>query len=129
MTSKTVTTQFVRFRCSLNGSPFLSIDNTHLNALTDKNFCKVRASFSLYDDEWYTFDKNPRPNVHILATVDEASYNPPLDIRMGDHPVVWVNPKMKARNVYFLTGHHASLLQSADFTTMSGNAILWSAGK
>ncbi len=89
----------------------------------------VHASFTLHDDEWYTFDKNPRPNVHVLATVDESSYTPPSDIKMGDHPVVWVNPKMKARNVYFLMGHHASLLQSPDFTTMFGNAILWAAGK
>jgi type 1 glutamine amidotransferase len=85
----------------------------------------VQASFVLHDDEWYTFDKNPRPNVHVLATVDESSYNPPSDIKMGDHPVIWTNPKMKARNVYFLMGHHASLFQSADFTTMFGNAILW----
>lgn len=89
----------------------------------------VGASFTLHDDEWYTFDRNPRPNVHVLAHVDEASYNPPSDITMGDHPVVWCNPKMKARNVYFLPGHHASLLRSTDFTTMLGNAILWAAEK
>jgi type 1 glutamine amidotransferase len=89
----------------------------------------VSPSFTLHDDEWYTFDRNPRPNVHVLANVDEASYNPPSDITMGDHPVVWCNPKMKARNVYFLPGHHASLLQSTDFTTMLGNAILWAAEK
>ncbi|MDR1155404.1 MAG: ThuA domain-containing protein [Bacteroidales bacterium] len=89
----------------------------------------VRASFTLHDDEWYTFDRNPRPNVRVLATVDEASYSPPSDIKMGDHPVVWVNPKMKARNVYFLVGHHPSLLRSTDFTTMFGNAILWAARK
>jgi type 1 glutamine amidotransferase len=81
------------------------------------------------DDEWYTFDKNPRPKVHVLATVDESSYKPDSDIKMGDHPVIWTNEKMKARNVYFLMGHSPSLLKSAGFKTMFGNAIIWAAGK
>ena len=85
------------------------------------------ASFVIPDDEWYTFNKNPRPNVNVLATVDESSYQPPSDIKMGDHPVIWVNEKMKARNVYFLIGHHANLLKSAEFRKMFANAILWAA--
>jgi len=89
----------------------------------------VSASFVLPDDEWYTFDKNPRPNVHVLANVDESTYQPASDIKMGDHPVVWVNEQMKARNVYFLMGHHANLFKSNDFKTMFGNAILWAAGE
>jgi uncharacterized protein len=87
----------------------------------------VSASFVIPDDEWYTFDKNPRPNVHVLASIDESTYQPASDIKMGDHPVVWVNEKMKARNVYFLMGHHANLLKSEAFITMVGNAILWAA--
>jgi uncharacterized protein len=35
---------------------------------------------------------------------------------------------MKARNVYFLMGHHANLLKSEEFKTMVGNAICWAAG-
>jgi len=89
----------------------------------------VSKSFVLDNDEWYTYNKSPRPNVHVLATVDESTYNPASDIKMGDHPVVWVNEKMKARNVYFLMGHDGSLLQSRDFTTMFANAIKWSSGK
>jgi len=85
------------------------------------------ASFSIPDDEWYTFDKNPRPHVKVLASVDENSYQPPSDIKMGDHPVIWMNEKMKARNVYFLMGHHANLLRSAEFKRMFANAILWAA--
>ena len=65
----------------------------------------VPASFVVPDDEWYTYDKSPRPNVHVLANVDESSYTPASDIKMGDHPVVWVNESKKARNVYFQIGH------------------------
>ena len=89
----------------------------------------VPSSFVIPDDEWYTFDKNPRPNVHVLASVDESTYTIVTDIKMGDHPVIWVNEKMKARNVYFLMGHHAHLLNSPDFKTMVTNAILWTAGR
>jgi hypothetical protein len=64
----------------------------------------VPESFSIDDDEWYTYDKDPRPNVHVLANVDESSYQPPSDIKMGDHPVIWSNEKVKARNVYFQMG-------------------------
>jgi uncharacterized protein len=89
----------------------------------------VPSAFIIPDDEWYIFDRNPRPNVHVLATVDESTYNPDSDIKMGDHPVIWMNEKVKARNIYFLMGHSASLLKSEEFRTMAGNAILWAAGK
>ena len=89
----------------------------------------VSASFVLSDDEWYTFNTNPRPNVHVLANVDESTYQPDTKVKMGDHPVVWINEKMKAHNVYFLMGHHANLFKSDDFKKMFGNAILWAAKK
>ena len=88
----------------------------------------VSTQFVIPDDEWYTFDKSPRPNVHVLASVDESTYKPASEIKMGDHPVIWINEKMKARNVYFLMGHHANLLKSDAFKTMVGNAIIWTAG-
>jgi uncharacterized protein len=89
----------------------------------------VPEHFEIPDDEWYTYDKDPRPNVHVLANVDENSYQPPSDIKMGDHPVIWTNEKMKARNVYFQMGHHKNIFQSAEFRKMLGNAILWAAGR
>ena len=85
----------------------------------------VPASFVVPDDEWYTYDKSPRPNVHVLANVDESSYTPASDIEMGDHPVVWVNESKKARNVYFQIGHSSKLYETEGFTTMFRNAINW----
>ncbi len=89
----------------------------------------VDSVFTLPHDEWYTFDKSPRSNVQVLANVDESSYTPASDIKMGDHPVIWCNPHKWARNVYFLPGHHAELLKDKNFTRMFANAILWAAGK
>ena len=85
----------------------------------------VPASFVVPDDEWYTYDKSPRPNVHVLANVDESSYTPASDIKMGDHPAVWVNESKKARNVYFQIGHSSKLYETEGFTTMFRNAINW----
>jgi type 1 glutamine amidotransferase len=86
------------------------------------------AKFQIENEEWYTWDKDPRPNVHVLATVDENSYTPSTNIKMGgDHPVVWTNEHKKARNIYIFMGHHPELFQNTSFTTLVHNSILWAA--
>jgi type 1 glutamine amidotransferase len=86
------------------------------------------SSFPIENEEWYTWDKDPRPNVHVLATVDENSYTPETTIKMGgDHPVIWTNEHMKARNIYIFMGHHPELFQNKSFTTLFHNSILWAA--
>jgi uncharacterized protein len=85
------------------------------------------SQFVIENEEWYTYDKSPRPNVHVLASVDEKSYSPASDIKMGDHPVVWTNEHMKARNVYIFMGHHGELFQNRAFTKLFHNSILWAA--
>lgn len=88
-------------------------------------FHKLPSHFNLPGEEWYTFDKNPRVNAHVLATVDENSYKPASDIKMGDHPVIWMNSKKKAKNVYFLFGHHGGLFESKEFKQLLTNTIQW----
>jgi uncharacterized protein len=87
------------------------------------------SSFEINDEEWYTYDKSPRPNVHVLASVDENTYAPNSTIKMGDHPVVWTNEHMKARNVYIFMGHRPEHFKNPAFTTLFHNAILWAAGQ
>jgi uncharacterized protein len=87
-------------------------------------------SFVIDKEEWYTWSQSPRPNVHVLATVDESSYVPNTMIKMGgDHPVVWSNPHYKARNVYIFMGHHAGLFDDPNFVQLFRNAIFWGAGQ
>ena len=83
--------------------------------------------FNLPDDEWYIFDRSPRENALVLATVDESTYQPDSPIKMGDHPVVWVNEAKKAKNVYFLFGHSPKLFDEPNFVKMLSNALLWCA--
>lgn len=89
----------------------------------------VPASFDVQKEEWYTYNKSPRPNVNVLATVNESTYSPDTDIKMGgDHPVIWSNEQVKARNVYIFMGHHPDLFKNAAFVTIFRNAIFWGLG-
>ena len=83
----------------------------------------------LTQDEWYIYNKSPRGNVHVLASIDEATYNPPKDVKMGDHPVIWTNERMKAKNIYIAMGHFPQLFEDSNYTTLVRNAIFWAAGQ
>ena len=89
----------------------------------------VPGTFEVKDEEWYTYDKSPRRGVNVLASVDENSYRPQTAIKMGDHPVIWSNDHMKARNVYIFMGHHPDLFENPAFTRIFHNAILWTSQK
>ena len=85
--------------------------------------------FTIEKEEWYTYDKSPRANVRVIASVDESTYSPDSKIKMGDHPVIWCNPKMAARNVYIFMGHSPDLFNNQLYTTLFRNAIFWAAKK
>ena len=89
----------------------------------------VPDSFVVGKEEFYTYDKSPRPNVQVLASVDESSYTPPSNLKMGDHPVIWTNPKMKARNVYIFMGHRPEHFRNPAWVGIFTNAIFWAAGQ
>jgi uncharacterized protein len=89
----------------------------------------VPSQFVVRDEEWYTYDKSPRPNVHVLASVNEKTYTPNTDKKMGDHPVIWSNEHLKARNVYIFMGHRPEHFENSAFTKIFTNAIFWAAGE
>jgi uncharacterized protein len=89
----------------------------------------VKSPFVIENEEFYTYDKSPRPSVHVLASVDENTYTPSTDIKMGDHPVIWTNDHMKARNIYIFMGHRPELFQNPAFAQIVKNSIFWAASK
>ena len=93
----------------------------------------VPASFPISTEEWYIWDRSPRARVHVLASVDESTYEfvdaSQSGIRMGDHPVIWTNDKLRARNLYIFMGHHPNLFANAAYTTLLTNSIMWLANK
>jgi len=109
-----------------DGYPMWQWFSDFMGGVRFKNYIAPLANGTLIvEDKQHTYDKSPRPNVHVLANVDESSYTPASDIKMGDHPVVWVNESKKARNVYFQIGHSSKLYETEGFTTMFRNAINW----
>jgi type 1 glutamine amidotransferase len=86
-------------------------------------------TFAIAKEEWYTYDRSPRANVRVLASVDESTYSPASGVRLGDHPVIWTNEHMAARNLYIFMGHGPWLLENKTYTTLLRNAILWASGK
>jgi type 1 glutamine amidotransferase len=79
-------------------------------------------------DEWYDYRVSPRPEVHVLATLDEDSYTPRAP--MGDHPIAWSSSVGKGTALYTGGGHtdaafdeplfRAHLLQSMQFILAGG---------
>jgi uncharacterized protein len=88
----------------------------------------IPLNFQIEREEWYTYDKTPRPRVKVLASVNESSYKPDSGIKMGDHPVIWTNTSVPARNVYIFMGHSPDLFSNPYFPTILKNAIFWAAG-
>jgi type 1 glutamine amidotransferase len=88
----------------------------------------VVTPFAVKKEEWYTYDKSPRAQVHVIASVDEKSYLPESTVLMGDHPVVWTNENMPARNVYVFMGHGPWLFKNAAYRQIFANAIKWVSG-
>ncbi|MGV3557282.1 ThuA domain-containing protein [Larkinella arboricola] len=112
-----------------NYIPGFAKATVHVEAKAHPALKGLPPTFEVEKEEWYTYNKNPRPNVRVLATVDEATYEPDSDIKMGgDHPVIWSNEKMKARNIYIFMGHHPDLFKNEAFKTIFRNAILWASG-
>ena len=71
--------------------------------------------FTIEREEWYTYDKSPRSNVKVLASVNENTYKPGWQIKMGDHPVIWTNPSMRARNCVYFYGPFSRSVQQPLF--------------
>jgi uncharacterized protein len=110
-----------------NYIPKFASGTVHVEDRTHPCMKGVPESFPIEKEEWYSWDRSPRANVHVLANVDESSYSPDSSVKMGDHPVIWTNPRMRARNVYIFMGHGPWLLENKAFTTILRNSVLWTA--
>jgi type 1 glutamine amidotransferase len=99
--------------------------DVRVEATSHPIFHGVPQTFHVEADEWYTWDDNPRDHTTVLANVDEDSYTPDSDVKMGDHPVIWTNEDYAARNLYIFVGHHPNLMENEAYKTLLRNAIFW----
>jgi type 1 glutamine amidotransferase len=78
-------------------------------------------------DEWYAFRVQPA-GVHVLLTVDEASYQPG-DAGMGStHPIAWEHAYDGGRAWYTAGGHTSESWSEPLFVAHVVGGIRWAAG-
>lgn len=77
-------------------------------------------------DEPYDFRTDPRPDVRVLAVLDESTYTGGT---MGaDHPIVWCHPVGAGRSFYAGLGHPAALYADPDFRALLLGGLRYAAG-
>jgi len=76
-------------------------------------------------DEWYAFQSNPRPNVHVLLALDEHSYSPGTANMNGDHPIAWCHEYDGGRAFYTALGHTAESYSDPLFIAQLAGAVTW----
>jgi len=79
----------------------------------------LAASFRLLE-EFYTFQQNPRPSVHVLLSLDAASV-----LAQGDFPLAWTQTVGQGRSYYNALGHFDSTWRDGWFQSQITNAIRW----
>ncbi|WP_432824724.1 ThuA domain-containing protein [Dactylosporangium sp. CA-092794] len=76
-------------------------------------------------DEWYNYRTNPRPQVHVLTTLDESTYSGGT---MGaDHPNTWCRAYDGGRSFYTGMGHTPASYSEAGFRTLLLGGIRYAA--
>jgi len=76
-------------------------------------------------DEWYAFKSNPRPNVHVLLSLDESSYTAGTAHMDGDHPVAWCHEYDGGRAFYTALGHTSESFSDPLFINQLAGAVTW----
>ncbi|MBB5906356.1 ThuA domain-containing protein [Actinoalloteichus hymeniacidonis] len=78
-------------------------------------------------DEWYNYQENPREDVHVLASLDESTYDPGAGA-MGDHPIAWCQDFDGGRSWYTGGGHTVESFEEPEFVQHLLGGIQTAAG-
>ncbi|MBY5163860.1 ThuA domain-containing protein [Salsipaludibacter albus] len=80
-------------------------------------------------DEWYNYDVNVRGDAHVLATMDESTYDPGGNAMGYDHPISWCKPYDGGRAWLTGMGHFgAHYTDEPDFVQHIVGGVEWAAG-
>jgi len=89
----------------------------------------------LRSDEWYNFKNMDLDKLHILLTVDEASYDftagyddIPLKGMGNMHPISWYQEYEGGRSFYTALGHKPESFKDKNFLNHIFGAIYWVKG-
>jgi type 1 glutamine amidotransferase len=78
-------------------------------------------------DEWYDFRTDPGSSVHVLATVDEATYEG--GVMGGDHPIAWCHEYDGGRAWYTGLGHTVESYTEEEFLRHLLGGVRYAAGR
>lgn len=78
------------------------------------------------EDEWYNY-KNLNPNVNVLATLDESSYEGGEN--GAHHPIIWFHEYDGGRAFYTGGGHTTESYQNPAFLKHVMQGIIWATGR
>jgi type 1 glutamine amidotransferase len=82
--------------------PAVQEATVHVEDVAHPAMARLPVSWSR-TDEWYNTRADPRPNVHVLATVDESTYEGGT---MGaDHPIAWCHAVGRGQAFVTAMGH------------------------
>lgn len=102
--------------------PRIQEATVHVENLSHPSMAHLPAEW-VRTDEWYDFRANPRPNVNVLARLDESTYE---GGRMGDdHPIVWFQEHGSVRSWYTALGHTSESYQEPLFLQHVLGGLLW----
>ena len=79
-------------------------------------------------DEWYNYRENPRGDVHVLATLDETTYEPGNAAMGTDHPIAWCHDYDGGRSWYTGGGHTNESYSEPEFVQHILGGIRTAAG-
>jgi type 1 glutamine amidotransferase/PKD repeat protein len=80
-----------------------------------------------HSDEYYNFEDNVRGFQHVLATVDETTYEGGTD--GFDHPIAWCQDYEGGRAFYTGVGHTRQAFRSDTLRRHLAGAVQWTAGR
>ena len=78
-------------------------------------------------DEWYNYRNNPRGDVHVLAVLDESSYNG--GTMPADHPISWCHAYEGGRSWYTGMGHTEGTYRETAFLDHLQGGISFAMGQ
>ena len=80
-----------------------------------------------HTDEWYNFDRDPRPGAHVLLTVDESTYQG--GTMNADHPLAWTREEPSGSRVFYTAiGHLSEAYSDPTFVAHLSGGIRWVLG-
>lgn len=81
------------------------------------------------NEEYYRFQLDPRPNVHVLTSLDETTAGRYSATYIDDQPTTWCQKVGRGRSFYTGWGHFDASFTNADVWKMLVKAVDWAAAR